>query len=125
MGFLVVVLIGAIAVAWIAILAETAGTPEGSFRSGTKTSWLLIAIFFGVIGAGVYMLAGRPSGEDRGQPSTANRPQQSTGLEGHFVYEDPFAKIYWCAQCSFAVKTLDGAISHNKQSSYPVGGVSV
>jgi predicted RNA-binding Zn-ribbon protein involved in translation (DUF1610 family) len=115
MGFLVVVLVGAIAVAWIAILAEIAGTPEGSFRSGTKTSWLLIAIFFGILGAGVYLLAGRPLAGNRGQPQAANR--------GHYVYVDHTAKLYWCHHCGFTAETSDAAQNHHTQMVHPARAI--
>jgi len=69
MGFLVVVLVLALVVAWIAIIAEIAGLPDDApFQSGTKTTWLLISILLGIIGAGVYLIAGRPAGVSQRMP---------------------------------------------------------
>jgi hypothetical protein len=110
MEFLVLVAVGAIVVAWIAIIAEIAGTPEADFRSGTKTTWLLISIFFGILGAAVYLMAGRPDAMARG-PKV---------IGGHDVQRDQ-SGMYKCHEngCEFFSTTLAAARDHKVET----GGV--
>lgn len=45
---------------WIWMLVDAVQTPEGYFKSGTKTTWILVIALAGGIGAIIYAAAGRP-----------------------------------------------------------------
>ncbi|HEX6198567.1 MAG TPA: PLDc N-terminal domain-containing protein [Jiangellaceae bacterium] len=61
-----IVLFLALLVIWIWALVDVIITPNGTFRHGDKTIWLLVVLFAGTIGALVYVAVGRPRlGENR------------------------------------------------------------
>ena len=50
---------------WIWALVDAVQTPDGYYRSGTKTTWILVLVLAGGIGAIIYFAAARPSAEVR------------------------------------------------------------
>ena len=50
---------------WIFMLIDVVQLPEGWFKSGTKTTWLLVVILAGGLGAIIYFFAARPPPEVR------------------------------------------------------------
>jgi hypothetical protein len=101
--FLVVVALGGLVVFWLAVIAEVSSTPDADFRSGTKTTWLLITILFGAFGALVYLMAGRPA-------RSLGRASESA----HEVRQDPRTNLYWCIepQCGFESQFVSAARNH-------------
>jgi len=58
-AFWAVCVIGLFAFAWIAGIAEIAGKPQDEFATGTRTTWLLLVIFTGLLGLVTYVLVGK------------------------------------------------------------------
>src|SRR3712207_3616864 len=52
-------------VVWIIFLVEVCQIPEGWFRSGSKTTWVLLVALLGWIGVLIYMTTARPPAEVR------------------------------------------------------------
>lgn len=46
---------------WVWMLVDAVQVPDGYFRSGTKTTWILVIALLGWIGALIYLFAGRPA----------------------------------------------------------------
>jgi hypothetical protein len=59
LALVVVVLAGSLIFAWIVGIAEIAGRPENEFATGTRTTWLLLVIFTGIIGLVAYVFVGK------------------------------------------------------------------
>lgn len=56
--------------AWIWALVDCIRVPhDRDYRSGTKLIWILVIVLLGLIGAVIYLLAGRPDGSARGTTS--------------------------------------------------------
>lgn len=55
-----IVLFIALLVVWIWALVDVIITPNGTFRRGDRTIWLLVVLFAGTIGALIYVGVGRP-----------------------------------------------------------------
>ncbi len=52
---------------WIWMLVDAATTPEGWFKSGSKTTWILVVALVSWLGALIYFFAGRPEKATREQ----------------------------------------------------------
>lgn len=78
MGFLVGVVIVALALGWVLGIAEISGTRDGGFATGTKTTWLLLVIFTGVVGLVAYVTVGKRRGSS---PSAMSGIPNATGFE--------------------------------------------
>jgi hypothetical protein len=116
MPFLIMVAVGALLFGWIAGIAEISGTPDDGFASGTKTTWLLLVIFLGLLGLVVYILVGK-----KHQPSTSTSATHEAPIDGgvlpppqgvgsHVIIASPTGS-YWCTGCDFRAGTaLDGRI---------------
>lgn len=63
---MMVVVFGGIGL-WIWMLVDAATTPEGWFRTGNKTTWILVVALASWIGALIYLFAARPTSETREQ----------------------------------------------------------
>jgi Uncharacterised protein family UPF0547 len=105
-AFLVLVLVGSLVFAWIVGIAQIAGTPEEGFATGTRTTWLLLVIFTGLIGLVAYVLVGRNRG--------------SWASNRHRVLIDPSDNMYWCTDCDFASYEMKDVRAHGISSLSPI-----
>lgn len=79
-GFLIFVLLAMASLAvWVWALVDVIRVPEDSmFRSGDRVVWILVIVLAGIVGAIIYLAAGRPQ---RGsQPAPIPAPATSAGL---------------------------------------------
>jgi hypothetical protein len=95
--------IGLFAFAWIAGIAEIAGKPEDEFATGTRTTWLLLVIFTGILGLVAYVLVGKKRG-------TALKGVNPSG--DHIVRWDGSLARWACSQCSFKSVDEEAARAH-------------
>ena len=57
----------ALVTVWIWALVDCIRVPDDRYyRSGTKVVWVIVIVLLGLIGAVVYLLAGRPDASTRG-----------------------------------------------------------
>ncbi len=114
MGVVVIVLLLALVFGWVAGLAEIAGTPDDEFASGTRTAWLLIVIFTGIVGLVAYVLVGKQHSE-AASAGTSGRlaPQEHLITTRHFDGRDR----YTCSACSFETWDADKARQHRADAS--------
>ena len=78
-GLIVLAVVAAAVIVWLGALVSCLNAPEQRFKSGSRTSWVLVIIFLGVLGAIVYWLV---------------LPAQDG--QAHKVYRDPRDDLYWC-----------------------------
>jgi len=103
--FVVLVLAGSLVFAWIVGIAEIAGKPENEFATGTRTTWLLLVIFTGVIGLVAYVLVGKRRGNSNALVGT------------HSVRWDGQRLGRWvCADCSFTTPHEAVARAHHLEA---------
>lgn len=58
---------------WVYCLVDVIGSPEGAVRNLQKTIWLLLVLFFPLVGSVAWLVAGRPETAPR-RPSAYERP---------------------------------------------------
>ena len=45
---------------WVWMLVDAIRVPEGQYRAGSKTLWVIVIVVTGSLGAAVYQFLGRP-----------------------------------------------------------------
>jgi hypothetical protein len=110
-AFWAVCVIGLFAFAWIAGIAEIAGKPENEFATGTRTTWLLLVIFTGILGLIAYVLVGK-----KRDTSPSLGGQRSDRAKSHDVRWDRTRVLWVCFEpgCGLVFQDEGQANLHRK-----------